>query len=91
MEDAIESISEGFILFDADERLVLCNQKFREMYPAAKEVLTPGTRLTEVISKAVGGLIFHVGDNVDAFLQQRLEAFRIRGSVDEFLQRVRAA
>ena len=29
--DAIESISEGFALYDADDRLVLCNRRFREI------------------------------------------------------------
>ncbi len=32
--DAIESISEGFALYDADDRLVLCNSRYREiLYP----------------------------------------------------------
>ena len=32
--DAIESISEGFALYDAEDRLVLCNSRYREiLYP----------------------------------------------------------
>ena len=32
--DAIESISEGFALYDADDQLVLCNSRYREiLYP----------------------------------------------------------
>ena len=33
LRQAIESISEGFALYDADERLILCNQRYREFYP----------------------------------------------------------
>ncbi len=32
LEDAIESISEGFCLYDADDRLVLCNSKMYDLY-----------------------------------------------------------
>ena len=32
MTDAIENVSEGFSLYDADQRLILCNAKFREIY-----------------------------------------------------------
>ncbi len=77
LEDAIESISEGFILFDADERLVLCNQNYRDMYSAAKDVLTPGTKLTEVICEPVIQSVYRGVDNADALVRQRLEAYRI--------------
>jgi HAMP domain-containing protein len=42
--DAIESISEGFALYDADDRLVLCNSRYREiLYPDLGEAMVPGT------------------------------------------------
>ena len=35
--DAIENSSEGFVFFDADDRLVLCNTRYRELlYPGAR-------------------------------------------------------
>ncbi len=33
IETAVETISEGFVLFDADGRLVMANSRFREMIP----------------------------------------------------------
>ena len=33
LETSIETISEGFVLFDAGERLVMANSRFREMIP----------------------------------------------------------
>src|ERR671911_1131045 len=32
LTDALESISEGFFLYDADDRMVLCNSRYRELY-----------------------------------------------------------
>ena len=42
LTDALESISEGFLLFDADDRMVLCNSRFRELYPGMADVYRPG-------------------------------------------------
>src|SRR5262249_8566882 len=33
VQTAIETISDGFVLFDPDDRLVLCNSRYRELYP----------------------------------------------------------
>ncbi len=41
--DAIERISEGFALFDADDRLVLCNGTYRElMYSGQEDIVVFG-------------------------------------------------
>jgi PAS domain S-box-containing protein len=41
--DAVESFSEGFALWDAEDRLVMCNSRYREIYaPAGWENLQPG-------------------------------------------------
>ena len=41
--DAIEAISEGFVLFDRDDRYLLTNTKYREMYPELGDMFAPGT------------------------------------------------
>ena len=50
--DAIDSIEEGFVYYDADERLILCNKKYREFYPWIDDVLVPGARLEDVARAA---------------------------------------
>ena len=40
LHDAVESLSEGFALFDADARLVLHNKTFLQFYPWFKERLS---------------------------------------------------
>jgi signal transduction histidine kinase len=51
--EAIESISEAFSLFDSEDRLVLCNHKYREMYPHAR--IVPGASFAEILRSAVEG------------------------------------
>lgn len=43
LHDALESISEAFVLFDDNDRLVLWNRKYAQLYPASTELLIPGT------------------------------------------------
>lgn len=50
--DAVESLAEAFALFDTDEKLVLCNSKYREFLSRAKDCLTPGTPYTVIIEES---------------------------------------
>ncbi len=77
LNDAIESISDGLILYDADERLVLCNRKYREFNWYFQEFLVPGARLEDVIhaSAACEGAPLEI-DDVDSWTRLRLEDYR---------------
>ncbi len=43
LTDAIETISEGFSLYDAEDRLVVCNSRYRELFASHADVMVPGT------------------------------------------------
>ncbi len=47
--DAIESIPDGFALYDADDRLVLCNEQYRKIYDISADLLVPGVRFEDHI------------------------------------------
>jgi PAS domain S-box-containing protein len=75
--DAIESISEGFVLYDADERFVLCNTKYKDFYPQIAEILKPGTKFENVVRKALeDGAIKNALSTVEEWLPMRLEQHR---------------
>ncbi len=40
--DAIETIDAGFALWDSQDRLVLCNDRYRAMFPSVREVMREG-------------------------------------------------
>ena len=50
LRDAVETISEAFVLWDADDRLVLCNSKFQQLHNLPEPVTQPGTPYEDVIS-----------------------------------------
>jgi len=46
LHDAIDAISEGFVLYDKDGNLVICNQKFKDFYKYSDDEATPGVHRT---------------------------------------------
>src|SRR5688500_4097877 len=42
LTDALETSSQGFFLFDANDRMVLCNSRYRELYPDLAHIVEPG-------------------------------------------------
>jgi class 3 adenylate cyclase/HAMP domain-containing protein len=84
---AIESISEGFSLYDADDRLVICNSNYtRIMYPGIEDAVTPGMSFETVIRRAVErGLVGDAEGRVEEWVAERLA--RHRGPGGSHLQR----
>ncbi|WP_421695780.1 ATP-binding protein [Aestuariivirga sp.] len=52
LKDAIENISEAFVLWDADNRLVLCNSKYQQFHSLPASVCVPGTAYEDVVRTA---------------------------------------
>ncbi len=77
LRDAIESISEGFILYDADDRLVLCNSKYRDFYPSIADILKPSAKLEDLARTAFeAGAVQGSAENVEAWMKMRLKQHR---------------
>ena len=50
LRDAIETIPEAFVLWDADNRLVLCNSNFQELHNLPEEAITVGASYESVVA-----------------------------------------
>ena len=75
--DAIEIISEGFALFDSDDRLVMCNERYRELYPGNADLIVPGTPFTVMARGAAErGIIHDAVGRADEWLEWRLGLHR---------------
>ena len=79
--DAIESISEGFALYDADDRLVLCNSRYREiLYPGIADIVLPGTPFELIVREAVErGLVGDADGREEDWTAERLRQHRSPG------------
>jgi len=65
MKDAINSISDGFVLFDEQDRLVMSNDVFRNMYSAASEWIKPGASYRSLIEKQAETMMSENTDYLD--------------------------
>ena len=75
--EAIEAISEGFVLYDADDRLVICNHRFKEMYADVALEIEPGTQYETILRATAGmGIIPAASDKGDAWVAERLDRHR---------------
>ncbi len=80
LEKAIDSISDGFAIYDADDRLVLCNEQYRTLYPDVGAMLVPGVVYEDVLY----GLVEHqslvgIGSDAETWVANRM-ALRARAS-----------
>ena len=79
--DAIEAIPEGFILHDAEDRLVLCNKRFGEIYSLTEDLMVPGVSFEEVLrSSAKRGTVVPDGQSLDDWVAERMARHRSAGS-----------
>ena len=88
LRDAIESIPEGFVLYDAEERLILCNSQYRDFYPSIADMLKPGAKLEDLARTAYeAGAIRGSAKKVEARIEQRLTDYRTaQGSHEQQLK-----
>ncbi|MDP6706055.1 MAG: PAS-domain containing protein [Alphaproteobacteria bacterium] len=74
LSDAIESLADGVVIFDSDDRLVVCNEHYRETNELISNLLVPGTPFVELARAAAdSGLLTNVRGREDAWLRERLD------------------
>lgn len=50
---AVEALQDGFVLFDAEDRLVLANSRYRELYPLTAPAMVEGATFEEILRYCV--------------------------------------
>jgi diguanylate cyclase (GGDEF)-like protein/PAS domain S-box-containing protein len=72
--DALDAMDAGIVLYDAQDRLVLCNRNFRALYPALAPRLVPGLRFESLLREAIAqGLVPEAQGDVEAFIARRVK------------------
>jgi two-component system cell cycle sensor histidine kinase PleC len=57
LRDAVETISEAFVLWDDQNRLVMCNSKYQQFHGLADDAVRPGTPYEAVIAAAAEPIV----------------------------------
>lgn len=87
LEDAIESLAEGFCLWDADGRLVMCNQRYKDFNYLSAETLVTGVRWEDFMRAGAerGQYVDAIG-RVEEYVQERIKMRAAMVSHYEFQQ-----
>ncbi|MBC8338723.1 MAG: PAS-domain containing protein [Alphaproteobacteria bacterium] len=80
LRGAIESLQEGFALFDADDRLVALNKVYLDVSPGARDVMENGGTFEDVIRANVQtGKLIEAEEDKEAFIAERVRQHRNPG------------
>jgi diguanylate cyclase (GGDEF)-like protein/PAS domain S-box-containing protein len=72
LDSALANMPEGLCMFDGDQRLIVCNQQYADLYELSKEQAQPGTLLRSILEhhNAIGNR----SEDPDEFIARRLSA-----------------
>ncbi len=87
LRDAVDSISEGFVIFDPEDRLVMSNEAYRRMYPEIADLMVPGTTFEAIIRAGVARGQFADAENrEEEWIAERIGRHRqTEGAVEQRL------
>jgi diguanylate cyclase (GGDEF)-like protein len=84
LEQAVNNLSLGFVIFDSKRELVFCNQRYLEIYGLSSEQVKPGTPISELIRHRLD-LGLKVPSDPDAYIRERVTNAVVPGTtVHEF-------
>jgi diguanylate cyclase (GGDEF)-like protein/PAS domain S-box-containing protein len=82
LRDAVESISEGFVILDAEDRIVLVNEAYRRLYPEVADIIMPGASYTDLMLAMIAKGTFPeaAGSEAEWFAGRMAEHNRLTGN-----------
>jgi signal transduction histidine kinase/DNA-binding response OmpR family regulator len=81
---AIDVLPDGFVLFDREERLLACNQRYREMFPDSAPLMQTGVSFEELLRHGLkNGHVPEAVGREDVWLANRLQHFRAADTIAE--------
>src|SRR3984885_8783161 len=77
LTEAIEAISEGFSLYDAEDKIVVCNTRYKEMFSYGRDTAVAGTPFETIATNTLKhGLIQDAQRDPQRWLAERLARHR---------------
>jgi len=77
LELVMDNMAQGLCMFDGDQRLIVCNQRYAEMYGLSPEIVRPGTTFREILQYRINSGQF-AGIDSEAYIEERMAAVRER-------------
>jgi PAS domain S-box-containing protein len=93
LRDAVDSISEGFVIYDHEDRLVVCNESYLRLYPESAERIVVGARFEDILRGGLArGQYAAATGRENEWLAERMRQHRdLKGAVEQRLNNGRWA
>ncbi len=73
--EAVDELPDGFVLCDADDRIVICNQKQAQLFPELAALLVPGTPFEKIVRRSAKiGMIADAVGREEEWIAERMAA-----------------
>ena len=73
LHEAIDSVAEGFTIYDEQDRLVICNEAYRKIYQTSRDLIAPGTSFSEIVRQgALRGQYKEAVGRIDEWVAERV-------------------
>jgi signal transduction histidine kinase/DNA-binding NarL/FixJ family response regulator len=77
LENALESMSDGFVMWDPEDRLLVTNRRYREIYARTGDAIRPGASFEEIIRAGIAkGQYPQAGKDTEAFIADLVDWHR---------------
>ena len=84
LRGAIDAVNEAFVVYDPQDRLVFCNDKYRELYATSADLILPGASFESIIrAGAERGQYRAALGRVEAWIAERMAVHRAADGVVE--------
>ncbi|MBT5778098.1 MAG: PAS domain-containing protein [Rhodospirillaceae bacterium] len=81
----VESMPQGFVLCDSDDKILLCNSHFEAFITPGGDMISPGADYHALIEKAAKSDIFDFPpDGLDAFVAERIASHKMAKHDSEY-------
>ena len=70
LDAALENMSQGLCMFDAKQRLIVCNKRYAELYELPDDLRKPGTPLRAILERHIA--VGKVQEDPENFIMRRL-------------------
>jgi len=87
LDSAIESMSDGFVMWDEQDRLITCNQRYYDLYSISAPFIKPGARFEDIIREGAKIRQYpQATDDIEKFVLETVEWHRgNHGSLERLL------
>jgi PAS domain S-box-containing protein len=82
LQSAMDALDEAFVIYDQEDRLLYCNEKYRSLYRTSADLIVPGAYFGDIIrGGAERGQYPEAVGRVDEWVAERIAAHRLHRRV----------